>query len=66
MRYQLTVHALDIMDTVTVSATLWEWSDDGTLSVEPATKWRATVRGSGETDPREWVVDALHALLEHL
>lgn len=66
MRYQLTVHALDVMDTVSVTALLHEWSDSGVLEVEPAARWHATVRSTGETDPREWTVDALHALLETL
>lgn len=67
MRYYCTVSGYDMFDEVTVSAVVkCDRRDVG--EQEPVELLRAstTVQGVGESDPREWLKDALIALLEEL
>lgn len=66
MHYIASVHAFDVMDTVQVTATVRSTPD--IEGIQPTTVLRATttVSGVGEVDPRQWMVDALVALLEEL
>lgn len=64
MHYIATAHAYDVMDSVTITAEVR--SVEGTGETRSASVLRATttLSGVGETDPREWLVDVLVALLE--
>lgn len=60
-----TVHAYDVLDQVVAVATVLQY--DG-LDPLKASEFRfsATVPGSGESEPREYLRDVLVALLEAL
>lgn len=64
MRYRLHLSAWDIMGNVHVAASLFDDQLEVKEHREPV--WEATVevRGVGESEPHEWIRDALVALLE--
>lgn len=64
MHYTATINAWDVMDTVHVTATVRATPGIGETPPERALSASTTVSGVGETDPREWLVDVLVALLE--
>ena len=66
MRYEARLTAYDLLDTVAV-ATLLRSTEPGEES-EPSVvlHYLTQVRGTGETDPRVWLRDALLALLEDI
>lgn len=65
MRYLATVHAVDVMDTISTSVSIRAQNNS-------EADWRtlfthtSTVAGVGEDQPLEWLRDALIALLEEL
>jgi hypothetical protein len=66
MRYVLQVTAYDVMDQVQISLVLHEWPPVATESRTLAIARTGTVRGTGESDPAQWAIDALVAALELL
>lgn len=66
MRYEARITAYDMLDQITVAATLWETSKRDDRTPEPLLRTVITVAGEGETDPRIWLRDALCALAETL
>jgi len=63
MRYTASIYINDVMDQVVLSVKVIGsdgWSDRSDLSLEFVTQ----IRGVGETDPHEWLRDALIALVE--
>lgn len=67
MQRTLVVQAYDLLDHVVVTATLRDW-DSTTVPPQSYVEFStaATVPGTGEDDPQEWVKDALVALIEAL
>lgn len=62
---QAAVHAFDCLGTVHIAVTVHQsegHGDPNSLVLQQST----TVEGTGETDPREWLRDALVAMLEAL
>lgn len=66
MRYEARITAYDMLDKVTVAATLWNTSSNDDRQLEPLLRTVVTVAGEGETDPGTWLRDALLALAETL
>lgn len=64
MHYTATINAWDVMDTVHVTARVQATTGTGETPIERVLSASTTVSGVGETDPREWLVDVLVALLE--
>ncbi len=67
MRYEATVTAFDVLDQVWVVVSLR--GSDGVSTDRSALlglQRQTTVQGTGETDPREWLRDALIAAIETL
>jgi len=54
------------METVWVRAKVREYGQDGEIPPYVPLTWEIYVPGEGVTDPREWLRDALVALLEAL
>ena len=63
-QYVLQVNAWDVMDRVFVTAFLREYGDISTDRADVVLDRTTTVEGTGESDPEQWVRDALVALLE--
>ncbi len=61
-----TVACYDVMETVWVRAQVREYGQDGEIPPYVPLTWEIYVPGEGVTDPREWLRDALVALLEAL
>jgi len=66
MWFQTTVHAYDAMGHVVITATVTSRSGLGEEQSPVGLHATTTVAGVGETDPRQWLEDALVALLETL
>jgi hypothetical protein len=64
MWYSATVHAYDVMGAVQVTVTVRRSEGLGAASPEAVMHAATTVPGVGESDEREWLRDALVALLE--
>jgi len=64
MRYIATLHAYDVMSTQHVTLSVREYPDDPSWSPSTVFECTTTVPGTGENDPRQWLVDALVGLLE--
>jgi hypothetical protein len=64
MRYDAEIRVFDMLDQVMVNVRLW--STDGLSHEPPALQLQQQVLlpGVGESDPRQWLVDSLVALLE--
>lgn len=62
--YIASAHAYDVMDTVTITAIVRSVPGTGETPAETVLRATTTLSGVGETDPREWLVDILVALLE--
>lgn len=66
MRYEAEIRAFDVMDSVWVRARIFKTED---IDPDAATEcWVSSisVAGVGEPDHKEWLKDALVALIEHL
>ena len=66
MRYEARITAYDMLDRITVAATLWETAERDDSTPEPLLRTVITVPGEGITDPRLWLRDALLSLVETL
>lgn len=66
MWFSASLHAHDVMDQVTITARVWGDAGLGERQMQEQLSCAATVPGSGEDDPRQWLKDALVALLEEL
>lgn len=66
MRYELAVNAYDVLDQVHVTASLRVSDDQVAHSAVWLQMCSTDVAGVGETDMRQWCVDALVAALEAL
>ena len=66
MWFAASVNAFDAMDTVTVAAVVRARADDQSNEVVAVETFVATFPGTGETDTRRWLRDALVALAETL
>ena len=62
----MSVHAYDCMDQIQVSCRVWQTRDAEDVPATWETLSAFTFQGTGETDRRTWVQDALIALLERL
>ena len=63
---ELHCHAYDVMDQVHVAISIRETPDSSEETPEWTALVRTTFQGTGETDRRTWVQDALVAALERL
>lgn len=63
MRYRVHLTAYDVLDRVEVRASVF---DDATISSERVFELSTAFKGAGESDPAEWLKDALIAALERL
>ena len=67
MHRTMSLVAYDLLDTVVVTVSLKDWDQ---TTVPPARydelSCAASFPGTGESDPRQWVKDALVALIETL
>lgn len=66
MRYEMRVHAYDVMDQVQWTVTVWGPGLDGSVAAERVLYRGETLRGTGESDPSRWAADVLVAVLETL
>lgn len=66
MRYEATITAYDVMDTVTVAYTLRERPDNPEEPTRTVLRGVTSVQGEGQPDPRVWLSDALLSALETL
>lgn len=66
MRYEARITAYDMLDKVTVAATLWATDPNPAEKLEPILRTVVTVQGEGESRPAIWLRDALCALAETL
>lgn len=66
MRYEARITAYDMLDSICVAVVLYD--TDPEPGVDPALELQTAsiVRGTGESDPREWLRDALITALETL
>lgn len=64
MRYEAEFHAFDMLDQIHLTVRVW--GADGALVQERQVAYQVTdtIPGQGESDPREWLKDALVAMLE--
>lgn len=61
-----TAAAYDVMDSVFVTVKVQTYEPDGEGYEKTESAWVTTVPSTGEDDDREWLRDALVALLEVL
>lgn len=61
-----TVACFDVLDAVWIRANVRERAHDDETARPPALTCEISVPGEGISDPREWLRDALVALLEAL
>jgi len=66
MRYEARVTAYDMLDQVTVTARVWDFTESQVGDERDYTWITTTVEGVGESDARQWLRDALVALLEEV
>jgi hypothetical protein len=65
MRFVAHVHLLDLLDQIVIYAEVLS-GDDPAATLEPVLKLSTSLQGEGVTDPREWLADALVALVERV
>ena len=63
MRYVAHVHIIDLMDQVVIYAEVLGGEDPSSV-LAPELKLSTQFHGTGETDTREWLRDALMYLVE--
>lgn len=66
MRYEMKAIAYDCLDHVNLNVILRVHEDDPAIEPSWIPMASTVIQGTGETDRREWVQDALIALLEAL
>lgn len=65
MRYTASIYVNDVMDQVVVCARVY--GDDGlSRSTERCLDMTEQLMGTGESEPRQWLMDALVGLIEAL
>lgn len=65
-RLEMRLSAYDCMDQVVISIRVWEVPDAEDIPTSWESLASTTIQGTGETDRRAWVSDALVAALEAL
>ena len=58
------LYAYDVLDQVHVHVGVRERADDNERPFRTVFECTTTVPGTGESDPRQWAIDALVAILE--
>lgn len=66
MYFTATITAYDVMDNVGITANVYSYGPDPDVRAECVYHKVTTVQGEGVDSPREWLKDALIALLEAL
>jgi hypothetical protein len=66
MRYTATITAFDYMDQVGISAVVYEFPEKPGDGAERVYHRTLSVRGEGESDPEQWLKDAVISLLEDM
>jgi len=66
MRYEARITAYDMLDQICVAIVLVALYDDPLSTPEVVLKRVSSLQGSGESEPTEWIRDALVAALETL
>lgn len=66
MRYELRLTAYDVMDQVWVSMSLHQSPDTPGQPSAPLLHWIGQAQGTGESDPRQWAIDALLTAVEEV
>lgn len=66
MYFTATITCYDVMDNVGISANVYSYGSDPSTRAECVYHKVTTVQGEGVDSPREWLKDALVALLETL
>lgn len=66
MWFSASVHAHDVLDQVYVTARVWGDGGVGERQMVEQSSCATTVDGVGEDDARQWLKDALVALIEVL
>ena len=61
-----TVHIYDVMTNVFLTCDVREYSPEPDKGSRPVITFQHTIPGVGETDPREWLRDALIGIVEAL
>jgi len=66
MHYIASIHAYDVMDSIVVTAEVRSAEDTPERATTGVLRATTVIVGIGETDPREWLQDALVGILEVL
>ena len=66
MHYIASVHAYDVMDSIVITAEVRSTEDSPERPTASVLRATTVIVGIGETDPREWLQDALVGILEEL
>lgn len=66
MYYTASVHAYDVMDSIVITAEVRSTADTPERPTTGVLRATTVIVGIGETDPREWLQDALVGILEVL
>lgn len=66
MWFSASVFAYDAMDQVVITGRVWDDNGLGEKQMQERISCATTVSGVGQDDPREWLRDALVALIEAL
>jgi len=66
MRYEARVTAFDVLDQVHVAVVVYGPELEGSIGQEVVMSTSVAAQGTGESNPRQWTIDALVALLEVL
>ena len=66
MMFITTIHAYDLRDTVSVTVGVRRYDETTRAASDNVFACTTTFPGTGETDPREWLRDALIGLLEEI
>lgn len=66
MYFTATVTCYDVMDKIGITANVYAYGPDPEVRAECVYHKVTTVQGEGVDSPREWLQDALVALLEAL
>lgn len=66
MWYSASINAHDVLDHVVITARVWGDGGMGERQMVEQFSCATTIDGSGEDDPRQWLMDALVGLIEEL
>jgi hypothetical protein len=62
----ISLDAYDVMDRVHIIVRVRSTTEDREECIEPVLHCATTILSTGETDPRQWAIDALVGALEAL